>query len=213
MNKTEANHFDQSAAAWDAEPRRVKLAKAVGEAILRQVRPTHDMHVLDYGCGTGLLGLFLLPHVRSVTGVDSSPGMLRVLKDKIKSKGLRQMRTEKLDLQHDPIPEARYHLIVSSMVMHHVNQTDALLAAFYRMLLPKGYLAIADLDTEPGWFHDPEVAGSVFHHGFDRHNFIDRLCQAGFFDVRDVTAHVICKPIANGKIWEFAVFLVVGHRA
>jgi len=49
------SYFDQSAAA---------LMKDVGEAILRQARLTKDMDVLDYCCGTGLVGLFLLPHVR-----------------------------------------------------------------------------------------------------------------------------------------------------
>jgi 2-polyprenyl-3-methyl-5-hydroxy-6-metoxy-1,4-benzoquinol methylase len=75
MGNAEANHFDEAAANWDAEPRRVELAKAVGNAILQHARPTCGMDVLDYGCGTGLLGLFLLPHVRSVTGADSSPGI------------------------------------------------------------------------------------------------------------------------------------------
>jgi hypothetical protein len=63
MSNAKSNHFDDAAANWDAEPRRVELAKAVGEAILRQVRPTRGMDMLDYGCGTGLLGLFLLSHV------------------------------------------------------------------------------------------------------------------------------------------------------
>ncbi len=179
MSDIKANHFDEASADWDAEPRRIELAKAVGEAILRQVQPTRSMDVLDYGCGTGLLGLFLLPHVRSVTGADSSPGMLKVLETKIKGGGVQQMRAERLDLGHDPVPNSRYHLIVTNMVVHHVDQTDVLLAAFYQMLLPGGVLAIADLDTEPGLFHGPDVAASVFHHGFDRHAFMDRLRKQG----------------------------------
>jgi ubiquinone/menaquinone biosynthesis C-methylase UbiE len=213
MNNKISNYFDEAAANWDAEPRRIELAKAVGEAILRQVQPACGTDVLDYGCGTGLLGLFLHPHVRNVTGADNSPGMLQILEDKIRSGGLQRMRTAKLDLQRDPVPELRYHLITANMVMHHVDQIEPLLMAFYQMLLPGGYLAIADLDTEPGTFHGPEVASSVFHHGFDRHVFMDRLHQIGFVDVKDVTAHVIHKPIANGEIREFPIFLIVGRRA
>ena len=213
MSNTAANHFDEAATSWDAEPRRIELAKAVGEAILRQVRPTRDMDVLDYGCGTGLLGLFLLPHVRGVTGADSSPGMLKVLEDKIRIGGLQQMRAERLDLGHDPVPDSRYHLIVANMVMHHVDQIETLLTAFYQMLLPGGVLAIADLDTEPGLFHSPDVAASVFHHGFDRQVFMDRMCQLGLVEVKDATAHVIRKPIANGEAREFPVFLIIGRRA
>ena len=76
-------YFDQSAATWDNEPRRIALMKDVGEAILREARPTKDMDILDYGCGTGLVSLLLLPHIRSVTGADNSTGMLEVLNQKI----------------------------------------------------------------------------------------------------------------------------------
>ena len=213
MSNSRVNFFDEAAANWDAEPRRIELAKAVGEAILCQVRPTRGMDVLDYGCGIGLLGLFLLPHVRSVTGADSSPGMLQVLDEKIQAGGLKQMRAGKLDLGCDPVPDSRYHLIIANMVMHHVDEIEVLLMAFYQMLLPGGFWAIADLDTEPGLFHGPEVAASVYHHGFDRRTLMDRLCQVGLIDVKDVTAQVIRKPITNGEIREFPVFLIVGHRA
>lgn len=213
MSNIHTSHFDEAAATWDAEPRRVELTSAVGKAICRLVQPNRGMDVLDYGCGTGLLGLFLLPHVRSVTGADSSPGMLKVLEEKIRAGGVQRMRTQTLDLEHDPMPESRYHLVVANMVLHHVDQTDLLLAAFYRLLMPGGVLAVADLDTEPGLFHGPDVAASVYHHGFDRGALKDRLYRAGFVDVKDVTAHVIRKPIANGEIREFPVFLMVAHRS
>jgi ubiquinone/menaquinone biosynthesis C-methylase UbiE len=139
--------------------------------------------------------------------------MLKVLNEKIHSGGLQRMRTQQLDLGHDPIPESRYHLIVANMVLHHVDQTKTLLAAFYEMLLPGGTVAIADLDTEPGLFHGPDVAASVYHHGFDRAALMNRLYRTGFVDVKDVTAHVIRKPIASGEMREFSVFLMVGHRS
>lgn len=99
------------------------------------------------------------------------------------------------------------------MVCHHVSQLDAVLTAFFQMLLPGGFLAIADLDTEPGLFHDRNVATSVFHHGFDRPDFIERLRHVGLIDVKPTTAHVIRKPIAGGAMRDFSVFLLVGRRA
>jgi len=212
MSDTRANHFDESASSWDTQPHRVELANAVGEAILREVRPTRDMDILDYGCGTGLLGLYLLPHVRSVTGADSSPGMIEVLEHKIRAGGLRHARATRLDLEHDPVPESSYHLIAVNMVMHHVERTDVLLAAFRRMLLPDGLLAVADLDAEPGVFHRPDTKENVYHHGFDRRAFMDRLRRVGFTETADATAHVIHKRIANGEDREFPVFLIVGRR-
>jgi tRNA (cmo5U34)-methyltransferase len=205
-------HFDQSAATWDNEPRRIALAKAVGEAILREARPTGDMDVLDYGCGTGLVSLFLLPHVRSMTGADSSPGMLEVLDKKIRDDGLATMRAVKLDLENDPLPSDRFHMIVSSMVMHHVADLERVLRSLHKMLLPNGVLCIADLDTEPGLFHQPEAAGSVHHLSFDRTAFQDRLKKIGFIETRAMTAHVLSRPTQNGEMRDFPVFLIVGRH-
>lgn len=207
-----ASYFDTAAANWDAEPRRVELTKVVGQRILESAQPTRDMDVLDYGCGTGLLGLFLLPHVNSVTGADSSSGMLEVLDDKIHSGGLQRMRALRLDLQLDAPPDVRYHMIVANMVLHHVERPELLLTAFHRMLHPGGSVAIADLDAEPGLFHNPDVAANVPHHGFDRNLLAEQLCQAGFANPKSQTAHVIAKPVADGSMRDFPVFLLVARR-
>jgi len=103
------NHFDQAAATWDDNPTRIAMMKIVGTAILREARPDRRTWVLDYGCGTGLIGLFLLPHVGSVTGADSSSGMLEVLDRKVHEQGLAGMQTLQLDLEHDPVELTDYH--------------------------------------------------------------------------------------------------------
>lgn len=206
------NHFDDAAATWDDEPRRVVLMRAVGEAILREARPTSVMDVLDYGCGTGLVGLFLLPHVRSVTGADSSRGMLEVLRKKLAEGNITRMQTTPLDLEHDPLPGERYHLVVTSMTLHHVADTDRVLRAIHELLLPGGTLCIADLDTEPGVFHGPEAAASVHHHGFDRSELKDRLRRMGFREIRDVTAHTIRRPVQTGEERDFPVFVITANR-
>jgi ubiquinone/menaquinone biosynthesis C-methylase UbiE len=69
MSQAKTSHFDQTAATWDDSPMRIALMKAVGKAILRGARPTKNMDVLDYGCGTGLIGLYLMPSVRSAPGL------------------------------------------------------------------------------------------------------------------------------------------------
>jgi ubiquinone/menaquinone biosynthesis C-methylase UbiE len=206
------SYFDQSATTWDSDLRRIELMKAVGEAILREARPTNRWNVLDYGCGTGLVGLFLLPHVLSVTGADNSAGMLDVLWKKIVEGGLGNMKAVRLDLEHDPIPEVRYHLIVSSMVLHHTTDTQKVLAAFHQMLEPGGTLCLADLDTEPGIFHAPEAAASVHHHGFDRVELKAELARIGFKETKDVTAHAIRKPVEGGGERDFPVFLVTANK-
>lgn len=207
-----ASYFDQAAASWDDNPVRRALMAAVAEAIFRQVRPSSSMNVLDYGCGTGLISFCLAPHVATVTAADSSAGMLAVLRQKIDQSGLRTIRAVQLDLERDAIPDARYDLIVTNMVMHHVADTERMLRNFLALLWPGGVLCVADLDTEPGVFHDPQAAATVHHHGFDRREFRELMERAGFHDVWDTTAHTIRKPVAEGGERDFPVFLMTGQK-
>jgi ubiquinone/menaquinone biosynthesis C-methylase UbiE len=206
------DYFDEAAAAWDDEPRRVALARAIGETIVREVKPNRSMDILDYGCGTGLVSLFLLSHVRSVTGADSSPGMLDVLRSKIAQATVAGMRAILLDLERDPVPAERFHMIAVSMAMHHVAQIEQILRTFWQLLLPGGTLCIADLDPESGSFHAPQVAGRVHHHGFDREVLKHQLSAAGFTQTHDTTAITFTKPVADGREEEFSVFLIWAKR-
>lgn len=207
-----SNYFEQSAATWDNEPRRIELMKAVGQAIVDSVQPGKDMHALDYGCGTGLVSLYLLPYVAGMTGADSSPGMLDMLRKKIAEGEVANMDAILLDLEHEPVPPDRYHMIVCNMTLHHIADTDRVLAAFHEMLLPGGVLCLSDLDTEPGLFHPPEAAVSVHHHGFDRGQLKARLQCLGFSDMRDTTAHTVRRPVADGHVMDFPVFLITARR-
>jgi len=184
-----------------------------GPSDLREARPTKEMDVLDYGCGTGPVSLFLLPHVRSVTGADNSPGMLDVLRTKIAEDGIENMNAIRRDLEREPIPEDRYHMVVTSMTMHHVADTSKVLRAFHDLLHRSGKLCIADLDTEPGNFHPPEAAGSVHHHGFDREQLKRQLAEAGFQEAHDVTAHTVSRPVEDGDERAFPVFLITASAA
>jgi ubiquinone/menaquinone biosynthesis C-methylase UbiE len=207
-----ANYFDDAAAMWDTEPRRVALMRAIGEAILRETKPSRSTDVLDYGCGTELVSLFLLPHVHSATGADNSPGMLDVLRRKIADAAITGMRVIQLDLERDPVPTERFHMVVVSMAMHHVAQLERVLQAFWQLLLPGGTLCIADLDTESGAFHAPEVANRVHHHGFDRKTLKRQLSAVGFGQTGDTTVITFKKPVADGREEEFSVFLIWAKR-
>ena len=156
-----ANPFDTAAATWDDNPHRVRLMRTLGEAIVREAAVTPEMDVLDYGCGTGLLGLFLLDHAASVTGADNSPGMLDVLRGKIAADGLEAMSVLLLDLERDAVPDRRFDLVVVGMALHHIADVDRVLRAFHTMLRPGGTLCIADLDPEGGAFHDAEADAAL----------------------------------------------------
>lgn len=206
----EVKNFDQDATQWDEHPGKVKMAADAAAAILCEVTLTGDMEVMDFGCGTGLLGLKLLPQVKSLTGVDSSQGMLAVLHNKIKTLGLINVRAQLLDLASGERPSGRYHLIVSSMTLHHVPDTAALFAEWFDLLHPGGQVAFADLDAEDGSFHNDNTG--VFHFGFDRSKLEQLLHEAGFGNVRATTASVIGKAVAGQCTREYPIFLITATR-
>jgi len=208
---TEKRNFDKEAAAWDENPARVRLADDVAAALTRQVPLNSAMSVLDFGCGTGLLTLRLASFVRSITGVDSSQGMLDVLAAKVAKGNLTNVKPLRLDLDRGDTLAGSYDLIVSSMTLHHIERIDELLGRFHEALLPSGRLCLADLDLDEGQFHGDNQG--VFHFGFDRAALRQAFADAGFKDIQDTTAAEVVKPDRAGKPRRFGIFLMTGARA
>ena len=202
--------FDKEAAQWDANPGRVKLASEVAEAIIREGVLAKDQDVLDFGCGTGLLTLKLQPFVKTITGVDSSQGMLGMLQEKISTQGIKNVLTRFVDFEKGGHAEGAYDLIVSSMTLHHVADTAALFKEWFSLLRTGGQVCFADLDTEDGSFHGDNTG--VFHLGFDRKRLTQLLQEAGFRGIRDTTATTMRKEVEGKGLCDFPVFLLIGRK-
>ena len=202
--------FDAEAASWDRNPGRVKVANDIAEAISDEKILTPNMDILEFGCGTGLLTVLLSPHVRSVTGVDSSRGMIDVLRGKLEGKSLTNIRARFLDIEKGDILEGAYNLVVCSMTLHHVKEIEPLIELFYKLTAPLGYVCIADLDPDDGQFHGAN--DTVFHAGFDRAVMSQALRKAGYEDIRIRTAANVVKPVPDGGVRSFGVFLIIGRR-
>lgn len=210
MQPDEKKDFDKEAAQWDANPGRVKLANEVADAIIREAVPSRDMDALDFGCGTGLVTLRLQPLVRTITGVDSSPGMLGVLEGKIRTQGLKNIKTQTVDLEKGGSIEGRFHLLVSSMTLHHVPDTAGLFKQWHELLLQGGIVCFADLDAEDGSFHGDNTG--VFHKGFDRDHLKKLLVASGFHDARSTTATSMLRDVEGKGKKEFPVFLIIARK-
>jgi ubiquinone/menaquinone biosynthesis C-methylase UbiE len=206
----EKKDFDKEAASWDEKPLRVNLAKDIADAISKQIVLTPDMNVLDFGCGTGLLTIQLQPSVHSIAGIDSSQGMLDVLNTKIAKLKLTNVSARLVDLDKGDILTGNYHLVVSSMTLHHIKEIRPLFDQFYNVLAPSGYLCIADLDLDNGRFHEDNTG--VLHFGFDRATLRKIFTEAGFDNIQDVSAAEVVKPAPNGETRRFSVFLMTGRK-
>lgn len=207
---TEKRDFDKEAATWDERPSRVKLAEDISRAITKQIVLTPEMDAMDFGCGTGLLTFRIQPHVRSITGVDSSRGMLDVFNSRIAQLKLNNVSSFHADLEKGDTLKGNYNLVLSSMTLHHIKEIKILFDEFYKIILPDGYLCIADLDPDDGRFHEDNTG--VFHFGFGREALRLIFMEAGFDDVLDANAAEVVKPGVNGELRRFGVFLMTGRK-
>lgn len=188
---TTKRDFDLAANRWDEEPRRVKLAVEIAAAIKSRINLSPQWDALDFGCGTGLVTLELAAHLRSMTGVDSSCGMLDKLAEKITSSGIRNVQTQLRDLAAGKMPTGIFHLITSAMTLHHIKDPVKLLSSLTSHIHPGGWIALADLAAEDGSFHDDPTG--IFHHGFSQQDLVTLLDASGYSHISVAQVATIIK--------------------
>lgn len=154
--------FDDGAREWDT-PDRVKMAGRIVESLVAKVDFKNVASLLDYGAGTGLIGLQLAEKVSSITFMDTSAGMLDVIMEKLCCLNLKA-DVLKIDLLEDMSFDKKFDTIVTSMALHHIPDTVAIINRFANLLNAGGTLAIVDLVSEDGSFHGEGFEG---HLGFD----------------------------------------------
>lgn len=202
--------FDRSAQDWEKNAARLKMTGALADAVIAGLPWEPRFVAMDYGAGTGLVTLRIRPLVSRVVAVDTSPGMLAVLEEKIAQSGLENVSVRLWDVEKDPLPDERFDVIVSTMTFHHLKDIPAALVRFRELLSPGGRMAVADLDTEAGDFHaDPT---GVWHFGFDRDELKKQFETAGFSQVTAATAHRLERPGPDGTIKEFSFFLLTAAK-
>jgi len=202
--------FNKEAATWDDNPGRVKAANDIADTLLKEVRLTPEMDVLDFGCGTGLITMRLSPFVLSVTGADSSTRMLDMLRAKIDKGHIRNVEVRHLDPEGWDLPGNRYDLVVAVMTLHHVEKIEPFLERLSGVLAPGGCLCVAELDPDDGQFHDDNTG--VFHFGFDREALRAVFSRLELSDIRIFTAAEIVKPVQDGALRAFTVFGATGCK-
>ena len=198
------DYFSEKSKVYETEPARVDNVTNIADAILNKL--TYDKtttHVMDFGSGTGLLTTKVAPHVRKITTVDISPSMNEQLRSKKDSLPCELTMLE-IDLSTAELDET-FDGIISSMTIHHVEDTLALFQKFHRLLNSGGTIALADLDTEDGTFHSDDTG--VFHFGFDQEEFATLAKKAGFEDVNIEIVSIAKKPYGD-----YPIFLLTGYK-
>ena len=197
--------FDERARDWDTPVRRAR-AEAVADAIRANVPLTPTTRTIDIGAGTGLLGLALADDIGELVLAEPAEGMREVIAEKLAASDRSHVTAIPFDLTGGPPPSEPFDLAISLLVLHHVEETATALAAIRGLLVSGGRIAIADLDTEDGTFHDADAEG-IHHLGFDRAALGELAREAGFVDVGFRTATEIVEDDRR-----YPVFLLLGRK-
>lgn len=214
------DHFSKRAKEWDS-PEKVEFAQKVAhefESILSQngIKISKDWNVMEFGCGTGNVGLNFAAKVNKLVGIDVSEGMLEVMEEKVKKLGYKNVKTVKLELSEKNTYPEKFNCILSSLTFHHIKDTAKMFQLLASHLEDDGILVFADLKkTEISQeFHPKEVHEHVHHHGFDSEDLKKWLNAAGFKTIV-VTTPLKLKMSKHGhdkKLKEFDVLVVYAKK-
>ncbi|MCP1111008.1 ubiquinone/menaquinone biosynthesis C-methylase UbiE [Lachnospiraceae bacterium PF1-21] len=202
MGNTEI--FDRIARAYDNE-QRIEIGKLCAEEVRRVIvgADTRGKVALDFGCGTGLIGMEFLEDFRSVLFLDSSEQMIEVTKEK-----LRQLQTERgqaicLDLEREEASEIRGDYIFIVQTLLHISDTTGILEKLFQLLNPGGHLIIIDFDKQPA------ITAENVHNGFEQEALKQMLEQVGFTEVVSRTFYQGEKLFMN---MDASMFIMKGKK-
>jgi len=143
MNETDYEYRGLMAATWDVL--RGDTSRWGDRAAFREVIARHGQPAIDVGCATGRLLLEYLAEGIDVDGVDVSPEMLGLCREKAAARGLsptlcqRAMESLELPRRYGTIlvPSSSFQLLTDREVAR------ATMRRFFEILLPGGGLAMS----------------------------------------------------------------------
>ena len=136
--------FDAWSAFYDLPAVQAAVYKPMHDAVVRELRAGRAHHVLDVGCGTGILTGRVAGDLAPewIAGCDFSLGMLQ------QARGKRpDLAWVAADAQRLPLAAASFDAAVSTEAFHWVPDKDAALAELHRVLRPGGRLLVAMINT------------------------------------------------------------------
>ncbi|MBC1474386.1 methyltransferase domain-containing protein [Listeria grandensis] len=168
----EDNIFENIAKKYD-NPQRIELANIIANRVKEELADAGDKTLIDYGSGTGLVGLQLAGLVASATLIDAAENMVAIINEKLASHPLQNVSALVSDFTADTIP-VKADIILVSLVLLHIPDTKIILEQLYKALNENGKLIIVDFDKNPQISH-PKV-----HNGFVAAELEELLAQTGF---------------------------------
>ena len=192
-------------------PQMIEIAKEMTDNIKQWINLSRDSIILDFGTGTGLIGLNFIEEVKKVIFEDVSENMLNYLKEKLKNKNVKNYEIFLGEIQNYKTEE-KIDLITAGLVIHHVENLQNLFKSFFNLLRPKGYLCLSDLKKNAPMFDLNGPKHKMPHRGFDQEELCDELKKTGFIKTEIKPASNIVFHSKEGKKIISERFIILAQR-
>lgn len=161
------------ATRYDTEER-IKISNVIIDAVKMHLQNSSEKTMIDFGCATGLIGLPLAEHLKSIRLIDVSSQMIHFVKNKIEIQGIKNAEAICTDLEtQDSIIEPA-DCIIAVQVLLHIKDTKDILKKLYSLLRPGGQLIIVD------FIKNNNVESQLVHNGFVQEELESLLREIGF---------------------------------
>jgi ubiquinone/menaquinone biosynthesis C-methylase UbiE len=199
-----AAYFKANAAEWERIRALHAPEKDVEAAIARHLTAHRIENFLDAGTGTGRMLELIAPHARRAVGIDVSPDMLSVARDRLLRGNLQNAQVRLADTYRLPFANGSagvgFDVVLFHQVLHYLDDPGAAVAEAARVMAPGARLLIADFAP-----HKLEFLRDEYAHR--RLGFSDREVEGWFSTANLVgTGSETIAPRASGekltvKLW------------
>lgn len=172
--------FEMIADVYDT-PERIEIAKASADAIREYLVDSKEKNAIDFGCGTGLVGMNLLNDFSSVLFLDTSQNMIHQIKQKISDSNIQNADTLCFDFEKDSLSDLKVDYIFMVQVLLHISDVELVLSRLYQVLKEGGHLLIVDFDQ------NEKVVSEMVHSGFDQAELTDCMTKIGYKGIQSKT--------------------------
>jgi ubiquinone/menaquinone biosynthesis C-methylase UbiE len=178
-----AAYFKSNAAQWERIRSLHAPERDVENAIARHLTAAGIENFLDAGTGTGRMLELIAPHAKRAVGIDVSPDMLAIARDRLLRENVRNAQVRLGDIYRLPFPNgsvgptgapgAGFDVVLFHQVLHYLDDPGTAVAEAARVMGPGGRLLIADFAS-----HQEEFLREEFAHR--RLGFSDREVEGWF---------------------------------
>ncbi|WP_312810841.1 class I SAM-dependent methyltransferase [Sedimentibacter sp.] len=182
--------FEMIADLYDTTER-IQIAKVSSEAIRECLVDTKNKTAIDFGCGTGLVGVNLLNDFQSILFLDTSQKMINKIREKISYYNIQNADTLCFDFEKDSLLDLKTDYIFMAQVLLHIKDFKSVLIKLHDVLSPGGHLLIVDFNK------NDKIVSDMVHNGFEQEELKEDMLSIGFKNVQSKTFYYGSKIFMN----------------